>query len=190
MKRMIRDSYDPETISIKIDVYHGCEAEDVVATDIRPVVNEMREIDPQAYADYNAFLQNLWSVVEYYGFEMYKMKTSESFPGTSKYAWVAHASEVGKKDTPLIAKVRISDHAQHLSDEHRAKIKQQDRADAEELKLPHTKKKQRFFVEDIIIDNKRYKTYEEALNAVDAIIHGWLERMNIDMSEFEDLGKW
>ena len=190
MKRMVRDAADPEVVDIKIDVYHDCELIDVTATDIRPVVNEMKEIDSQAYADYMSFVQTLWNVIEYYGFEMFKMKTSKSFPGTSKYAWVAHASEVGKQDTPLIVKVRVSDHDQHLSDTHLAEVKKQNKLEAEELKLPKDKQRQRFFVEDIIVNNQRYKTYEEALNAVDAIIHKWLSRMDVDMSEFEDLGKW
>lgn len=190
MKRMIRTVAEPEVIGIRVDVYYAAETEDIVATDVHPIQDAEGHIDPQALADYHAFIQNAWNVIEYYGFEMFKMKTSKSAPGTSKYAWVAHATEVGKNDTPLIVRLRISDHEQHFADEHLAKIKRHNKEEAEELKRPESKQKQRFFVEDIIVNNERYKTYEDALNAIDKIVHDWLERMHIDMSDFEDLGKW
>ena len=59
MKRMVRDAADPEVVDIKIDVYHNCRPIDVIATDIRPVVNEMKEIDSQAYADYYSSCKQL-----------------------------------------------------------------------------------------------------------------------------------
>lgn len=191
MKRLIRKLAEPEILNIKIDVYFKSSSTDIAATDVSPVTDENNNIDQQALANYNSFIQTVWNVVEYYGFEMFKNRSSKSYPGTSKYAWVAYASEVDKDDTPLIIKLRVSDHLQeHLSPDHIKDIKDRDKADADELKRPKTKQKQRYILADIVVNNTLYHTYEEALNYVDEVIHNWLTKLHVDTSEFEDLGKW
>lgn len=193
MKRMIRTPAEPEELSLKVDVYHELLATDdfvAAATEINDILDDMGEIDPQALADYQTFQQNFWAMIDYYGFQIMQMKDSKSKPHTSKYAWIAHASQVSKQDTPLIIRLRVSDHVQQFSLERKKELRKQEQEEADELKLPEDKRKQKFIVSDIVINNKKYSSYEEALNAADKLIYQWLDRLNIDLSDIEPFGVW
>lgn len=55
MKRVIRSFSDPEELSFKIDVYHmlvGSDPPIAASTEIKDILDEMGDIDPQALADY------------------------------------------------------------------------------------------------------------------------------------------
>lgn len=187
MKRVIRQATAAESFSIKVDIYFAEIADDVVATDISDIIDRNGHIDQNALVDYNTFIQNVLETLDYYGFQIIRSKESKSFPNTSKYAWIAYAGEVDVEDVPLMVKMRISDHVQTLSLEHRAKIKQADKAEADELKLPRTKKRQRFITSDIVVNNQRFDSYEEALAAVDKMIYQWLDRLDVDVSDITPL---
>ena len=193
MKRMLKTLTDPEELSIKIDVYHMLiDGDDNVAaaTEIKDIMNAMGDIDPQALADYHTFQLNFDAMIDYYGFSTLRVKDSKSKPYTSKYEWIAYASQVHAGDTPLIIRLRISDHAQKFGPEYKKEISQKERQEANELKQPKSKRKQRFIVTDVVVNNKKYSSYEEALNAMDKIIYSWLERLNIDLTDIEPFGVW
>lgn len=183
MKRVIREASAPETLSVKVDIYYIESSDDVVATDIVTISDGKNKFDADALVDYNNFINNVWETLDYYGFQMIRYKESKSFPNTSKYAWIAYISEVDQKDIPLMFKLRVSDHAQVAGPQRRHELKALDRAEAEELKQPPTKKRQRFVVEDIVVNNQRFATYEDALVAIDDMIYAWLERLDVDLSE-------
>lgn len=187
MKRVIRQATAVESFSIKVDIYYSEMSDDVVATDIVDVTDGSGHINQNALVDYNTFIQNVWETLDYYGFQIIRSKESKSFPSTSKYAWIAYASEIGAEDVPLMFKMRVSDHIQEVSPKHRDKIKQQDKAEADELKLPKTKKRQRFVTADIVVNNQRFDSYEDALNAIDKMIYQWLDRLDIDVSDITPL---
>lgn len=186
MKRVIREASAVETFSIKVDIFHEMQ-DDIVSTDILPISEGKNLLDADALVDYNCFLENVWETLDYYGFQILRSKESKSFPYTSKYAWIAYASEIEKKDVPLMVKMRISDHPQKVSPEYRDELKHRDRAEADELKMPEGKKKQRFIIVDIVVNNHRYATYEEALAAIDRMIYEWLDKLNIDVSDIVPL---
>lgn len=193
MKRVIRTPLDPEELILKIDVYH--ELIDIydpiaAATEVKDILDSMGDIDPQALADYQTFQQNMWAMIDYYGFQTLRMKSSKSKPHTSKYAWIAYAEHVKQESIPLIIRLRVSDHAQAFGPERRKQIREEEQREADELKQPATKRRQKFIVSDIVVNNKKYSSYEEALNAIDQMIYKWLERLNIDLSDIEPFGVW
>lgn len=193
MKRLLKTLAEPEKLSFKVDVYHVLIAadSDVVAyTEINDILDDMGNVDPQALADYRTFQSNVDAMIDYYGFSILRAKDSKSEPHTSKYEWIAYASQVHAGDTPLIIRLRISDHEQKFGPEYKKEIGQKERREADELKRPKTKRKQRFIVTDVVVNNKKYSSYEEALNAMDKIIYSWLEKLNIDLTEIEPFGVW
>lgn len=193
MKRVIRSLSDPEELSFKIDVYHKLVDSDptvAASTEIKDILNEMGDIDPQALADYQSFQSNFDAMMDYYGFSILRAKESKSKPHTSKYEWIAYASQANAGDIPLLIRLRLSDHEQKFGPEYTKELAQRERQEAADLKMPKSKRKQKFIVTDVVVNNKKYSSYEEALNAMDKIIHSWLERLNIDLTDIEPFGVW
>lgn len=193
MKRMIKTLADPEELSFKVDVYHtlvDAETEIAADTEIKDILTEMGDIDPQALADYYTFQQNFAIMIEYYGFSILRAKDSKSKPYTSRYSWIAYASQAHAADTPLLVRLRVSDHMQEFSPTRNKEIRRQEQEEANELGLPAGKRRQKFIVTDVVVNNKKYSSYEEALNAMDKIIYSWLERLNIDLTDIEPFGVW
>ena len=189
MKRMLKTLADPEELSFKVDVYHmlvDAETEIAADTEIKDILTEMGDIDPQALADYHTFQQNFAIMIEYYGFSILRAKDSKSKPYTSRYSWIAYASQAHAADTPLLVRLRVSDHMQEFSPARNKEIRRQEQEEANELGLPAGKRK----VTDVVVNNKNYKSYEAALNAVDKTIYSWLERLNIDLTDIEPFGVW
>lgn len=163
----------------------------IVATDILPIIDETTlRIDDQAMADFNAFVENVYATLEYYDFELLGdfHHRSLSFPGTSEYRWIAHRSQLSQGDVPKYIKLRISDHFQNFSKPRRQELKKLDREQADSLKLPKTKKRQRYSVYEIVVNNEIFSSYEKALNFIDTQIFDWLEECGIDTSDYERLG--
>lgn len=190
MKRYLKNSLDLEELIISVNVYHVLEDSKVLATDIKPVLNVEGRLDQKSLSDYNIFIQNLGAMLDYYGFQIIKAKDSKSYPYTSKYLWLATAEDVNKDNIPLMIKLRILDHPQSFSPDREKELRRADRAEAESLKQPKTKKHQRYIVNEITVNDEEYSTYEEALNAADNLILDWLKRLNVDMTDIEPFGVW
>jgi len=187
VKRVITPQDSPQTLEINIQVNHTANIE---ATVINPVSVD-DTLDDSAMSDYQVFIENLWSTISYYGFQLLKIKESKSFPYTSKYVWLAYAHDVKSGSIPLLIKLRVSDHIQNFSKQRKMELARQTRQEADQLKQPTMKKTQKYKAQEIIVNNRQFSTYEEALNAADAMIHKWLEMMNVDVSEYEEpLGEW
>lgn len=179
MKRMIKPISQPQDLTVSVEVTHVAST-DIYSTEVLPI-SVGNEIDQQALANYNAFLETLWGMIDYYGFRLLRSKDSKSFPYTSKYTWLAYAEDVDADNIPLMIKLRVSDHVQNFSKNHRKELQELNRAEAEELKRPSTKRKQRFVVKNIVVNGEQFATYEEALNAIDKEIRSWLTRLQIDL---------
>ena len=189
MKRMLRSQYDPAIMNIDVNITFV--AEPVFATNVTPILDDQGNIDDDAMSNYQTFVENTWAMLDYYGFQMLSNTESGSYPHTSKYYWIAYASDVESGSVPLMIKLRISDHKQSFSPEFVTKLHKRDRFEADSLKLPESKKQQRYRTKEIIVNSTKYDTYEEALNAIEVEVHKWLTDLGVDMSEFpEALGPW
>lgn len=165
---------------------------DIAATDIKPIIidKDKQILDDSAQSDFNVFVQNLFATLTYYDFEIlddYK-HTSKSFPRTSEYCWVAHRTELDADSVPKYINLRISDHFQNFSKARDRQLAKQRQAEANSIKRPSTKKKQKFEVEEIVVNNQTYFTYEDALADAERLIFKWLESRGVDMSEYDMLG--
>ena len=191
MKRVIRPSVDAEKLEFNIEIIFEPNSSDLAATTVNSIMKGDGELDDLALADYQDFVETAMGLIDYYGFQLLSIKDSGSFPYTSKYVWIAYASDVEAEDIPLMIKVRISDHIQKFSPQFKQELKKRDRSEAEQLKLPKTKKKQKYLLRRVIVNNTVCKTYEEALTRLDKQVHQWLKDLNVDMSEYEErLGSW
>ena len=190
MKRILRISSDLESIDITISVFHSLQSECVLATDIEPVLDDDGLLDMKSLSDYNVFIENLWVMIDYYGFQIIKAKDNKSYPFTSKYVWLASADDADNKSIPLMIKLRVSDHKQSVSLERMKQLKKIDREEAEQLKQPKDKRRQRYVVKEITVNKAVYHTYEEALNAADRLLRDWLKELNVDMTDIEPFGEW
>ena len=189
MKKLIRYNNDTESTNIDIQINFNIESK-VLSTEVNPILVD-NMIDDQALADYNAFIETTWEILDYYGFELLSNTESGSYPHTSKYYWIAHITDVEEGNIPLMIKLRISDHAQHFNPQFVSKLRKKNSQEAENLKTPKDKLKQRYLVKEVIVNNQTYRTYEEALGALETEIRSWLESLNVDMSEWpEPIGNW
>ena len=194
MKRLIRfNTRTNDTLDLNIDVNLIPEGtRSIAATEIKPVFidKDKQIVDDLALANFNAFVDNVFEILDYYDFvvnEEYK-RTSKSFPHTAHYAWVARREQVNAGDVPKYIHLRIADHLQHETPQFSSKIKEKERQEADAIKLPKTKKKQRYTVENIVINNEVCDTYEEALRIVEKIIFKWMKEQQIDVSQYDQLG--
>lgn len=190
MKRFVKQGIN---LDLNIDIYFDTyvNEEDISATTIKPIiVDDINKIlDQQALSDFSVFVDNLFETIDYYDFEVlddYK-HTSKSFPYVSEYRWVAHRSQIDADNITKLIHLRVSDHIQKFSDERRKQIKLQYRDQANKLRRPLNKQKQRFIVSEIIVNNETFHTYEEALNACEKMIHTWLRELNVDMSNYGEI---
>lgn len=189
MKRYKRSNQEL-TLNIVVHIVPDTSGE-LVATTIKPIVEDWgkRIIDDQALADFNSFLWNIYEILDYYDFEVsekFKRK-SASFPYTSEYCWIARRQDVEAGSVPKYIHLRISDHIQSHNVELAGKLKTRENAEADELKLPESKLRQRYMVKQIVINSEICKTYEEGLRKVEKDIFNWMEELGTDMSKYDPL---
>lgn len=194
MKRLIRfNTRTNDILDLDIDVNLIPEGtRSIAATEIKPVFidKDKQIVDDLALANFSAFVDNVFEILDYYDFvvnEEYK-RTSKSFPHTAHYAWVARREQVNAGDVPKYIHLRIADHLQHETPQFSSRMKEKQRQEADAIKLPKTKKKQRYTVENIVINNEVCNTYEEALRIVEKIIFKWMKDQQIDVSQYDQLG--
>lgn len=190
MKRYIHSSKEKDTLELNIDFYFidMWSLQGVVATEIDPVVKDWlnHTVNPDAKGVFNTFVTNCFEIISAYDFEILDdfKKTSPAFPGTSEYRWIAHKTELEKGEVPKFIKIRISDHDQNFSDERKRQVNKKSDNEAQSLKLPKTKKKQRWVLENIVINGETHETYEEALHDVEMTVRSWLESRGIDLEPY------
>ena len=187
---MKRVAISSETLDINISVSIQSTM-NIAASDVTPILDPNNNVDEQAKADYDSFVDTVFQIIEYYGFQCIKKRSSESYPFTSRYTWIAHDSEIENADVPMYIRLRISNHAQDINntDEYE-RVKQREKKESQEIKLPATKRRQRYKIKNIIVNSESFSTYEEALNAVESMVHDWLKDKGVDTSVYEPLGKW
>lgn len=187
MKRLIKND-DQLDLSIRITFVSDNTGQDIAATTIRPVgINkDTGEIDEEARVGFSAFVQNVFEIIDAYGFTIFDefQHTSKSYPYTSEYRWLARQEEVKKGEIPLLIKLRISDHQQQFSKDRVKELTRQNKEQADTLKLPKTKKTQRYVVKEIVVTGLGCRTYEHALYLVEDKIRNWLISRHIDISEY------
>ena len=191
MKRYIKES-DINTLELNIDITYIATQlfTDVAATSIRPVGVDKAGgiIDEEAKEGFVSFVENVFEIVNCYDFNVFDEfhKKSKSFPYTSEYCWLARRQEIEDGNIPKLLKLRISEHTQHLSEDHLKELRGVEKEEADQLKLPKSKKKQRYEVKDIAVNELNVSTYEEALHEVEMMVRKWLTDRGIDVEPYGD----
>lgn len=192
MKRYIKSKVDSNFLELNIDITYlqNQFLQDVAATEIKPVGidKENNTIDEEAKEGFVSFVENVFEILTCYDFHIFNdyQKKSKSFPYTSEYCWLARRQEIEDGSVPKLLKLRISEHTQHLSDAHLKELRDTERKEADNLKIPKTKKKQRYEVKDIAVNEFNVSTYEEALHEVEILVRKWLTERGIDVEPYGD----
>lgn len=185
MKRLLND----DILVIDIDVFFSLKTDDIalVATDVLPLRDANMVLDDYSHSNYVAFVENVEEIIDYYGFKKKIPHSSE----TSYYGYYAHESQLATKNVPRYIKLRISDHEeQPKSEKHLEDIRHQTKITLDKLKLPKSKKRQRYMLQYITVNETTHDTYESALNDVEDQIRNWFILLGIDISPYDDLGDW
>ena len=163
------------------------EYEHLVATKTVAPDNYLEDMNSAEANDYIAFIDNLLALLDYYDFDVYTDKVQ--WP--SYYYYLRHNSQIAENNVPVIIKLRVSQHApKHKSAAHLAKIKRDTKQTLEKLKLPKSKKKQRYTLEYITVNNKIYDTYESVLDDIELQVREWFKELHIPLDDYEYIGNW
>jgi len=184
----INKMMNDKQLIFNIDVYFDI-ISTVDATDVIQITNEKDEIvDQDAYEDYMAFIETLEEILHFYDFYFTVASTNSL---TSTYYRIARNTEINGGDVPYYIRLRVSDHAQKLSPAGERIMSLKDRKNAEELKLPKTKKEQRYKLRYLTVSKEKFKTYEAALNDFESTIRSWLAAKGVDVeAEFGGINEW
>lgn len=189
MKKYLRSS-KYGTVDIEFDVYLPVDEVKVAATDIVDLYGLEKDADPLAVENYKAFVESVKEIFSYYDFEI--CSKNEKSPTFSKYYFYAHQSQISAGSVPKYVRVRISSHVeQHKSEEHKKKIKDEINKELNRIKLPKTKKKQRYMPLYITADRTlNFKTYEEVLDYAEERVRNLFYELNlsVDLREYDEIG--
>lgn len=164
---------DVMTITLNIDVYHEVAANIAAAfSEIKPVYDENGELDMQALADYDCFVEDVLGELWYYGFQIMRASESQSSK-TSKYYTLANEDQVKANDIKYLIFLRISEHHSMLDEEQKAWVRKEREKDLQKFKQPATKPKQKFKVREILVDKDSYPSYDAAMEEVVSRIREW-----------------
>lgn len=132
-------------------------------SEIKPVYLQDGTIDEQALADYNAFIDNIYACLSN-RFDIVDIEESLRSK-TSWYFWLYGKDANGNVATKFLVRLRISDH--EYSEYHNKKSEHNYvRGKAQELKRPLSKREQDWKIKNIIINGRKYNSYEEAEDAI------------------------
>lgn len=145
-----------------------------IAAAIHPIYNKDGSIDEAALTEYDEFLINLYSVFDYNEFELIKEEQSNKSE-TSMYYALYKKSESNEEDIKCIVFVRVSDHDyQEKTREDKKKTEKHRKKyftdEAERMKQPKDKKRQRWKIRNVVVNNEKYSNDYEALDAVDRML--------------------
>jgi hypothetical protein len=176
MKIYIKSSIpsDAPSITIDIDVHLEPVVNNVAAafSNIKPVYDDSMEIDEQALADYDNFIEELLGELEYNDFKLLRASESKSSV-TSRYYTLANEEQVKANDIKYIVFLRVSEHHEMLDEDQKAWVREQRKKDLDKFKLPKTKKKQRFKVREVLVNNEIYPSYDAAMKDIIIKIQEW-----------------
>ena len=127
-------------------------------------------------------------IFDYYEFNVTVAATNSV---TSYYYWVARNTEIADDNVPYYIRLRVSDHVQQFSDEGKKVASQKDKDNAERLKRPKTKKRQRYKLRNIIVNKENFNTYEEALTEFESTVREWLTAKGVDVDAvYGPMNEW
>lgn len=130
-----------------------------IAASIRPLVNEDGTPDEGAIAEYEEFIVNALEIFDRYDFEV--LEEAESDRSHSMYYSFVKHDDIENKNYKYILFIRISDHS---IDEHSMNGRRKYySSEASKLKQPETKRKQTWKFKDIIVNDKLFSSYDDAL---------------------------
>lgn len=173
-------------LELNIKCIYELESIALVATKI-PTSN--KALWGQALDDYYAFVENVLSLLDYYDFV--PVRSRGPGPDLSYYYYLAHQTQLSSGDVPIYIKLRIATHTpKHKSAEHMAKIIKETRKTLDEIKLPDSKKKQRYRMKYITANSAIYNTYEEVLSETENQIRGWFSDLGIPLTGYDYIGSW
>ena len=163
MNRVISSEFDTliKINRITVTVYYGLECD--VAASI-PLLKTGDVYDPLALDLYEEFIINVLAIFDAHDFEI--LEEHESPYSKSNYFSLVKKSDKLSNDYKYILFVRISDHNNR---EETKKSKKNYYANlADKLKQPTTKSKQRWKLKEIVVNNSRYFSYEDALTDIES----------------------
>lgn len=192
MKRYLASKNEVDKLNLNIDINYIVDIvkQEVAATEIRPVGLDKENdiIDEAAKQDFVSFVESVFEIISAYDFHIFNeyQRSSKSFPYTSEYRWVAHRTEIDNNSIPKLIRLRISEHSQSLSSAHQNEISDRINKEAELLKVPKNKLRQRWKPAFISVNAMKVKTYEEALHEVEILVRKWLTERGIDVEPYGD----
>lgn len=139
-------------------------------SDILPIRLEDGTIDKVALDEYEDFVVNLWSLLDFLGYEELDVNDS-IFSETSWYVATFKNTVSSKDNIEKIIFIRISDH--EISEETRKQRKEYYKREAERLKQPKEKDKQKWRFKNIVVNGERYSSYDDALDDLEKRIKSW-----------------
>lgn len=166
MKRWIHASELDDLILIKritVTVEFSRVDETIIAAELLPLQNPDGSYDELALDYYEEFIIN---ALEVFGeHDLVIIDEHQSPRSKSNYFSFVKEEDLDQADYKYILFIRISDH--DIRQESKAGRRKFYDNKAEALKQPPTKSKQTWKFKDIIVNNARFNTYEEALADID-----------------------
>lgn len=136
--------------------------EDIRSSEIVPIMYEVDNINPQALADYEAFVINVMGLIESMEFELKEFEKSTKSETSYYFAFYAKDNE-GNLKTKFIFIMRLSD---HRLDVDRGKNYRQELADKYK-ELPTKEGRQKWKLLNVVVNGKTFDSYDEALDMID-----------------------
>lgn len=184
--KILATTYMQLIIDVSVSFISNESINDIAASNTSSFKDKI--IDDSAMSDYQLFVENAISIIEYYGFQ----QLDDPEYGDHKIStrlMLAHELQIENNDIPCVIVFRVSDHIQNFSESLKRKNRAKTNARVQKAKLPQSKRKQKYNLYQIIVNDSTFETYEEALNEIESIVQTWIEKWNIDI-DVEEIGNW
>ena len=160
-----------------IDVYYSVPDESVwsiISAGITPVAWGDGRVDEQALADYNDFVDNVYATLCAFFDAVDVEKSIKS--DTSWCFGLCAKNKDGDIAARYIIRLRISDHdhpTRHREQDEKKYVEKQ----AQSYKKPADKKFQNWRIKSIIVNNEKFQSYDEVLDAIYEELESYSKRM-------------
>lgn len=176
MKKYIRSSAElnlskENVIDVIYNVPFDVKVFGSIPSDITPVTQLDGRIDEQALADYDAFVSNVYAALCAF-FDVVDIEQSDRSE-TSWYFYIYAKNHDGDTATKFTIRLRLSDH-EYSSRHDVGKEKIFVEKKVQEYKRPKEKAYQLWKIKQIVVNNKKYSSYDDAEDA----IYDELERLS------------
>lgn len=163
MKRLISSSENVIEWTIVAHFEASDESSLAANTKIIPLRNNEGEPDPQAVTQWNNFIDNVVSYIDYLDFEIVDDHGSDRSLSYSHYTSFYPADKDGNQKTEYLINFRISDHiVSHL--------KKKSRYYYQNLAKKNKRSqdsKQKYRLVAVTVNNETFETYEQALDYIE-----------------------